>query len=389
MTLFRLAGRNLRGAGIRTWLNGFALSLAFVAIIFGQGLLQGVNRQAERASIQFEVGGGQFWQRNYDPYDPLTIEDAHSEIPQQLEKLIAEGLAVPILIIPGSIYSRGRMLPVQIKGIVPEQKVLSLPTQPLADTTEELPVLLGARMAKNAGVDVGDYITVQWRDAEGAFDAREARVVRIMTTSVGTVDEGQVWVPLDRLQGLTGLENQATVITVRKGVVRDIVVRDWLFHPTEFLLRDLRQMIKMKTVGQSIFFIILFFLAMLAIFDTQVFSIFRRKREIGMLVALGMTRVQVILLFTIEGAFYGVLAAILGAIYGIPLFAYLNAHGIAMPGGSNWGFALEERLYPAYSAGLIIGTTLLVLIAATFVSWLPTRRIARLKPTDALRGKSL
>ncbi|MEO0069047.1 MAG: FtsX-like permease family protein [candidate division WOR-3 bacterium] len=389
MTLFKLAWRNLRGAGIRTWLNGFALSLAFVAIIFGQGLLQGVNRQAENASIQFEVGGGQFWQKNYDPYDPLTLEDAHSEIPEELKKLIANGVAVPILIIPGSIYSRGRMVPVQIKGIVPEQRVLSLPTQSLADTTEELPVLLGARMAKSAGVDVGDYITVQWRDALGAFDAREAKIVKIMATSVGTVDEGQVWVPLDRLWELTGLKNQATVITVKKGFANESVFSGWTFRPPEFLLRDLRQMVKMKTVGQSIFFIVLFLLAMLAIFDTQVFSIFRRKREIGMLVALGMTRAQVIFLFTIEGAFYGVLAAILGAIYGIPLFAYLNANGIAMPGGSSWGFALEEKLYPAYSSGLILGTTLLVLIAATFVSWLPTRRIARLKPTDALRGKSL
>jgi len=206
---------------------------------------------------------------------------------------------------------------------------------------------------------------------------------------VGTVDEGQVWVPLDRLQELTGFKGEATLITVSKGFAENINVTGWVFRPSEFLLRDLRQMISMKTAGQSIFFIVLFLLAMLAIFDTQVFSIFRRKREIGMLIALGMTRAQVILLFTLEGAFYGALAAILGAIYALPLFAYLNAHGIAMPGGSSWGFALEERLYPAYSSGLILGTTLLVLIAATLVSWLPTRRIANLKPTDALRGKSL
>lgn len=84
---------------------------------------------------------------------------------------------------------------------------------------------------------------------------------------------------------------------------------------------------------------------------------------------------------------YGVLAAFLGAIYGTPLFLYLSAYGLAMPGGNQWGFALEERMYPAWTAGLILGTTVLVLITATFVSYLPARRILKLKPTDALRGK--
>jgi ABC-type lipoprotein release transport system permease subunit len=44
-------------------------------------------------------------------------------------------------------------------------------------------------------------------------------------------------------------------------------------------------------------------------------------------------------------------------------------------------------LYPAYSTGLVFGTILLVLAATTIVSFLPTRKIVTLKPTDALKGK--
>jgi len=51
------------------------------------------------------------------------------------------------------------------------------------------------------------------------------------------------------------------------------------------------------------------------------------------------------------------------------------------------GFAIGEKLYPAYSAGLVAGTTALVLAVTTIVSYLPTRRIVKLKPTDALRGR--
>jgi ABC-type lipoprotein release transport system permease subunit len=387
-TLFGLAVRNLRGAGLRTGLNAFSLSIAFVAIIFGQGLLQGVNRQAEQASVEYEVGGGQLWQRDYDPYNRSSLSKARQEIPAQLEQPIANQQAVPILVCPGMVIYAGMLIPVTVRGIPAGQQVLKIPSAVLNDTGALLPVLLGQRMAAATGLARGDTLRLQVRDKDFRVVTVRAQVKAVMTTPVPTFDEGQVWVAIERLWQLTGLEHQATVITLRPGYkFKNADLPGWNFQSPELLLKDLRQMVSTKSAGQSIFFLLLFLLAMLAIFDTQVFSIFRRRREIGTLVALGMTRTQVIGLFTLEGALYGVLAAALGAIYGLPLFVYLNRYGISFPGGSSWGFALEERLYPAYSISLIIGTALLVLVGATVVSWLPARRIARLKPTDALRGR--
>jgi len=387
MTTLRLAIRNLRGAGIRTWLNAIALSFAFVAIIFGQGMLQGMNKQAEDASTAFEFAGGQYWQKNYDPYDPLTLEDAHASVPAALESLAAAGRAAPILVVAGSIYPQGRIKPVMLKGIDPGQRILALPTAALGDTAEELPILIGSRTAASTGLAVGDQVTVQWRDADGAFDARDGRVVEIMNTSVGTVDLGQVWVPLGTLRRLAGMPGEATIVTVAKGLRNAPTVDGWSFRTPAYLLSDLRQMVQSKTVGQSIMFGVLFLLAMLAIFDTQVLSVFRRRREIGMLVALGMTRAQVIVLFTLEGALHSILAAVLGVVYGGPFFYLLARHGFSLPGGDSWGFSMGDRLYPTFTAGLILGTTVLVFLVTTFVSWLPTRRIAKLKPTDALAGR--
>ena len=77
---------------------------------------------------------------------------------------------------------------------------------------------------------------------------------------------------------------------------------------------------------------IILMLAMLAIFDTQVLSIFRRQKEIGTYIALGMTRKQVVTLFTMEGAMHAVLAAVIGAIYGVPLLAYQSVRRHCSPG---------------------------------------------------------
>ena len=72
-------------------------------------------------------------------------------------------------------------------------------------------------------------------------------------------------------------------------------------------------------------------IALLAIFDTQVLSIFRRQKEIGTLIALGMTRKRVVKLFTIEGSLYSILAIVFGSIYGSPIFYLLYKNGFPVP----------------------------------------------------------
>ncbi|MCK4338049.1 MAG: FtsX-like permease family protein, partial [Candidatus Aminicenantes bacterium] len=102
----------------------------------------------------------------------------------------------------------------------------------------------------------------------------------------------------------------------------------------------------------------------------------------------GMTRGKIIQLFTLEGAMHSVLAAVVAAIYGIPLLLYAAKKGWAMPEVvDDYGIAIGETLFPVYGTGLVIGSMILILLVTTIVSFLPTRKIAKLKPTDALRGK--
>jgi ABC-type lipoprotein release transport system permease subunit len=389
----KLALKNLLGAGLRTWLNVFVLSLSFVLIIFGRGLLEGMYKQAEEAMIASEVGGGHYEHRAYDAYDPLTLADAHGPVPPALAALAAAGKAAPVLVIQGTIYPQGRLITVQIKGIDPGQTVLNIPTYFLsaASAGDEIPVLIGERMARLSGLKVGDRVTLQWRDAHGTFDARDAVVVQVMKTTVQTVDQGQLWIPLARLREMTDLAGEATFVILAQNAARpsETEAGGWRFQSQDDFLADTRAMVETKSIGTTIVSAIMLALAMLAIFDTQVLAIFHRRREMGTLMALGFTRGRVIRLFTLEGLLNAVLAGLVAAAYGIPLLAWFARTGWALPANTDsYGFALGERLFPSYSIRLVAATTLLVLLTTTIVSFIPTRRIARLKPTDALRGRT-
>ncbi len=388
MFLFRMACRNLLGAGLRTWLNVGVLSMIYVLIIWHQGLFLGMLKQASRDAIKDDIAGGQYWQKNYDPDDPLSLDDSHATVPPILEELIRRGDAVPVLVRNASIFPGGRIQSVLLRGIEPSQAILGIPAHVLKTRDNILPVLVGGRMAQNNSLSVGGPLVIRWRDVHGTFDAEEGRIAGIFRSNVSSIDTGQLWVPIGELRRMMELPGEATMVVLREGVPGPGEVPGWVFRNQDFLLRDIHELVRSKRSSSYLLYLLLLFLALLAIFDTQVLAIFRRRKEIGTLMAMGLTRLRVILLFTIEGMMNAVLAMALGAVYGFPLL-YLTANfGIPIPQDyDRFGFAFGNRLLPAYSAGLVLGTVLLVTLTVTIVSYLPARDISRLKPTDALRGK--
>ncbi len=387
MLALKLAYRNLMGARLRTWLNVFVLSLAFVVIIWFKGVINGWDQQARRDTIAWQIGGGQYWQENYDPYDPFTIDESHGVIPGAALAAIDQGEMTPVLISQATMYPEGRIQSISLRGVSPDQEIIELPTSYLVND-DGIPAIIGERTARNNKLAVGDYVTIRWRDVNGTFDADEVKIVHIFKTDVPVMDLGIVWIPLEKHREMTRTPGEATILITSQeaGFIGDIP--NWHFKDHYFLLSEIREMIQMKSVGGSVYFIVLMSLAMLAIFDTQVLSIFRRQKEIGTHIALGMTQRQVVTLFTVEGAMHSILAAILATIYGAPLLWLQAVVGWSMPAGTDdFGLTIADTIYPSYSVALVLGTTAIVLITTTIVSYLPARRISKMEPTDAIRGK--
>ena len=213
-------------------------------------------------------------------------------------------------------------------------------------------------------------------------------ITEIFSTSVPAVESGQIYIPIERLQKMMMMPGEATVLTFSDSEKTRPAIDNWTLKTKGELTASVDNMIKTKTAGQTILYAILLLMAMLAIFDTQVLSIFRRQKEIGTYIALGYTRQQVVGLFTVEGTMHAILAALLSAAYGLPFLAWMAKTGWTMPiDTSEFGMAIAQTLYPVYSLGLIISTVLIVTTVTAIVSYWPSRRIAKMNPTDALRGK--
>ena len=389
--LFKIAIKNLLGARLRTWLNVFVTALSFFMIILFSAMYDGMREHAKQVTIDTEIAGGAYWHPQYDPLDPITFEEAHATLPSAVKTLVNQGKAFPVLVSQATIYPDGRIMPVIMKGILPEQNIVNMPTQMLANHQEiTIPVLIGRSMANNAKLEVGDTFTIRWLDANQTYDADEGTVVHIMDTENFKLDIGHVWIPLEKAQTMLAMEEEATYVTYAKGLSIEENRGDWIPRDVKFLIRDMEALIEADEPNAAIMYIILLCFAAMGIFNAQVLSIFRRGKEIGTLMALGMTRSRVVGLFTIEGGLNALLAGIMTVIFFGPLLWYVGVNGIWLGvdySDGAMGIIVEKYLIPVYSVKLVVTTTIVVSFIVLIVSYLPSRRIAKMKPTDALRGK--
>ncbi|MBE0668506.1 MAG: FtsX-like permease family protein, partial [Bacteroidales bacterium] len=348
-------------AGLRTWLNVSVLSFAFVVIIFYNGMIDGWNRQSRIDTQAWETGEGQFWHPDYDRYDAYTVEDSHMPMSAEILSEVENKTLVPELLVQATAFPQGRLQGITLRGIDPEQTILKLPTEKLLRSDNTDYAIIGKRMAESAKIGVGDMLLVRWRDKNGMYDAREIEIAYVFKTDVPTVDKGQIYMSLEAVEKMMGMENEATLLVAGKDFI-NTGLQGWVFRDQGFLLADMDKIIKAKKAGGLFLQGLLLIIALIAIFDTQVLSIFRRQKEIGTYIALGMTRLQVVGIFTVEGGAHSILAALLGAAYGIPLFLLLNKSGIPM------GFAQDvdmdlpigDAIFPYYSLQLILITILIV-----------------------------
>lgn len=381
MLEFRLSIKNLLGAKLRTFLNLFVLSISFVVIILLNSLMDGWDAQAKKDSVEWEYGSGHLLNENYDPLDSFSILDGHAQIPDNANNL------TPILVHQATIYPDGRMMSIKINGIPKDQKSIKIPTAKISANLSKFPALIGKRMAESANISIGDEVLIRWRDKNGTFDANRITVIDIFDSNVPTIDAGQIWISLDALWEMTGYNNEATFF-IANDSYQHSKISGWEFKSKETLLKVITDLVDAKKSQQAIVYILLLGIALLAIFDTQVLSIFRRQKEIGTLIALGMTRKRVVKLFTIEGSLYSFFALLFGSIYGLPLFYFLAVEGFPVPpADQKVGIAMSDFIYPLYGLKLIFGTVFLVVISSTIVSFLPARKISKMNPVLALKGK--
>ena len=384
-----IANKNFYRQGLRAFLNVLVTALSIIALIFMLSLLNGFQAQATRNLVSTDVGGGHYRVPGFDILTPTEWEDITMPVPDALGNLLAKDKA-EVLVQQGQLYPNRRLFPVQLRGIEMEQSLLNLPLAGLkpfeVKPGEMIPAVVGVKMARKAHLKKGDTVVLKWRDKGGAVDARDILIVDVGDIINPRIDDGVVWLRLDHLRSMTGREGEVSWVAVREYLGP---VQGFEFQGIEILMSDLLALLRQDRINSKILWGILMVLVCTSVFNTQILNIFKRQKEIGTLMALGMEPKRIVNIFTLEGVLGALWALVLAAVLGVPFFILFQGVGFDVTHLSEASFPIRETIYPDYQPREILISVSIVLALSIASAWVPVRKVTGLDPTLALRGRAI
>ncbi len=406
--LLKMALRNLRRNLRRTLITMLAISGGLALMIFQDSIQAGSYRQLVETGVSTMAGHVVVQADGYqaDPDMERLLPDA-AAVAQSLEAAFPEARVVQRALVQGLLQSPRNAIGVGVSGVEPEAETAVSDWQEKLVEGEWLSgspreILLGQAAAKSLEVEPGDKVVLLVQGPnevvsqlfrvkgvfrtgsaglDGAFGLASVGAVATLLEAPGAAHQVSVHLP-----DPSGSEAATQVAQAALASTAGVEVLHWteaLPDLHAFILRD-------QQTGRSMLFVIGIIVAM-GVVNTVLMSVMERVRELGVMLAVGLTPGRLAGLVMLEGAVLGALSAAVGGAVGLAIVLPLNQNGLdlaSMMGGESVevaGVALNTVIHPTVEWSVFATFCGLAWLFTVLSSLWPALHAARLKPVDAMR----
>lgn len=404
MWIIKLAWKNLWRNRSRTLITVAAIFFAVILSTIADSLKQGIFENLVKNVVSFYTGYIQVHKAGYQDEQILdnsfqqtaAIESAiyrNRNIQAAAPRLEAFALA------SSEELTKGCM----ITGISPamENNITDLKSRLVRGdylSDRDQAVLLAEGMAERLKLGVGDTVILIGQGYHGATAAGKYPVKGILKVGSPQLNDRLLYMPLKAAQDFfsadgmitsyilsikTDKQLDASAAGIKKTIGKNYEVMTW-----GELLPDIKQHIATDSNNMKVVQGVLYLLICFGIFSTMLMMMLERKFEMGMLVAIGMKKRKLIMLFIAESVLTVLTGCLTGILASIPLIFYLNRHPIRI--GGDTGKAYErfgfEAIFPTSTdSSIFIYQALVVLLIGLGLSLYPIVKVMRLKPVAAMK----
>ncbi len=410
--LIRLAARNVLRQRRRSALIAAAMVLGVAMLVLFLAVGDGTHAQWIDAGARLAGGHVTVETPGFhrsagldDRLDPAAAQRV-AEVVAQPEVAERVAAVAPRLTVSGLASSAASALPVQVLGVSPdaEAKFSVLPEKLVAGRFladgDNAAAVVGQGLVERLGLSLGSRFVVTAQTTSGDVQEQLLHVTGIFRTGIREVDEGIVDVPLRTARQWVGAPNGVTSIALLLRDVYDVPrvvnaigpmlpagVHAYTWRETS---PELDAAVRVDNLGGYLFNGILMAIVALAVLEALLVAVLHRRREFGLLHAIGLSARETSVVVLAEGLLLAVASGAAGMAIGLGVTAVLHHTGLDLTAvfGSDLsvsGAIVNPVFYPAVRVARAWQGTLVVLALGVLSSLYPMWQASRIDVAEAMQ----
>ncbi|HDY76043.1 MAG TPA: ABC transporter permease, partial [Candidatus Marinimicrobia bacterium] len=387
--LAAIAWRNLWRNKLRSAVIITAIAIGIIGTVVTDGFMSGMTDQRVNAAIANEVS-------NIQIHNPafLLNEEIKYTIPQaqktgntirKNQDVKAVSLRLKCQAMASSAIAGAG---VTVYGIRPddEKQVSALHEHIIKGNylsgKQRFSAIIGQKLAKKLDLGMDDKVIVTLADTTGTITSGAFQIVGIFKTSNDMFDESHVFIlksDMAKLMGFSSASSNEIAILLNnnhstRSVVRElnktfkkeiaahqIVIQSW-----DQILPILKSLVEIMDYFSYLFLLIILVALAFAIINTMLMAVMERTREIGILMALGLSKRKIFSLIVLETVFLSITGALVGILISISIVYHYSIYGFDLSfvaGGLN-SIGYSSTIFFRVSNNFYLATAIMVILIA-------------------------
>ena len=403
LTLIKISWRNV-------WRNKLRSFVVIISVVFGLlggiiiiAMSYGLNEERMNNAVETYLSHIQIHNKSFsEEYNIKHTIDNLEGIENAIENDSRVVSYSKRIILNGMLSNSNGSYGIQVKGVDPVQEVKVTNTYEKIIEGEyfkskrDNTILIGKKLADRLNLKIKSKVVITFQDENYELTSLLYRVEGIFRSGNSRYDEANVFVKnisitknLPNFSGYHEIPMLLTDIDLRGDLKNDLIPysSDNIVEGWDDISKDLAYANEMLAAVLYIFMIIILSALSFGIVNTMLMAILERRKEIGMLMSIGMSRFKIFLMISFETMFLSIVALPIGLILSYSIVEYYSVVGIDLSiveaGLENFG--VGTRLYFKVPNQEYFIVAIMVFVISIISSIFPSVRALKINPVEATK----
>ena len=403
LTLIKISWRNIWRNKLRSLVVIFSIVFGLLGGIIIIAMSYGLNEERMNNAVDTYLSHIQIhnnlFSEDYNIKHTINNLDAIEKAINKDERVVSYSKRI---VLNGMLSNSNGSYGIQVKGIDADEEIKVTNTyEKIIDgeyfrSKRDNTILVGKKLADKLNLKLKSKVVITFQDENYELTSLLYRVEGIFRSGNSRYDEMNVFVKnksiTKNLPGFNGYHEMPILLSdieLRGEVKKDLIPisSDNIVEGWDDISKELAYANEMLSAVLYIFMMIILSGLSFGVINTMLMAILERRKEIGMLMSIGMNRYKIFMMISFETIFLSLIALPFGLITSYLIVEYYSVVGIDLSvveaGLENFG--VGTRLYFKVPNEEYFYVSLMVFVISIFSSIFPSIRALKINPVEATK----